>query len=68
MNELGASLLGRLVNAWRDIAGSRNEKSVSTDLSAEGDAETLQEQMQACLEGRGGEVTARANAARLGRT
>lgn len=68
MNELGASLLGRLVNAWRDIAGSRNEKGVSTDLSAEGDAETLQEQMQACLEGRGGEVTARANAARLGRT
>jgi malonyl-CoA decarboxylase len=68
MNELGASLLGRLVNAWRDIAGSRNEKGVSADLSAEGDAETLQNQMQACLEGRGGEVTARANAARLGRT
>ncbi|MBT5809266.1 MAG: malonyl-CoA decarboxylase [Rhodospirillaceae bacterium] len=68
MNELGVSLLGRLVNAWRDIAGSRNDKGVSPDLSAEGDAQTLQDQMQACLEGRGGEVTARANAARLGRT
>ena len=68
MNDLGVSLLGRLVNAWRDIAGSRNEKGVSSDLSAAGDAQTLQDQMQACLEGRGGEVTARANAARLGRT
>jgi malonyl-CoA decarboxylase len=68
MNERGVTLLGRLMNAWRDIASSRNDKGVTPDLSGEGDAQTLQDQMQACLDGRGGEVTARANAARLGQT
>lgn len=68
MSDRGVTLLKRLVGAWRDIAGSLSNGGITPNLSAAGDAKTLQQQMRACLEGHGGEVTARANAARLGRT
>lgn len=63
------TLLDRLRNLrtlWRDIAGSGRE-AVAPDLPDE-DAELLREQMQSCLEGKGGEGLARARAAQLGRT
>lgn len=66
------SLLDRLKTlrtAWRDIAGSSRGVSVDPvqpDLPAE-DADHLRKQMHACLEVRGGEVSARARAAALGR-
>lgn len=63
------SLLDRLRNLrhlWRDIAGSTRE-SIAPDLPPD-DAEQLRAQMRACLEGRGGEVSARSRAARLGRS
>jgi malonyl-CoA decarboxylase len=56
--------------AWRDIAASAREAVGATPrphLPRE-DADRLRVQMQACLEGRGGEVSARARAAELGRT
>jgi len=57
----------RIVNLWRDITDSVTG-TVDAALSADGDLERLREQMAACLEGRGGEVSARARAASLGRT
>ncbi|MCG8545077.1 MAG: malonyl-CoA decarboxylase [Alphaproteobacteria bacterium] len=57
----------RLVNLWRDLSDSVSG-TVDATLSSEGDVRRLREQMQACLEGRGGEVSARARAAALGRT
>src|SRR3546814_7239419 len=68
-SDLGAqpSLLNRLINAWRDIAGSPGSV-VRSDLSSDGDRRWLVEQMQSCLESRGGDVSARARAAALGRT
>ncbi len=63
------SLLDRLRNLrtlWRDIAGSARD-TVAADLPTE-DADQLRERMRACLDGRGGEVAARARAAQLGQT
>jgi malonyl-CoA decarboxylase len=48
----------RITEAWRDMASS---------VSGEGD-ETLEAQMQACLAGRGGEISARNRAAKLAQT
>ncbi len=56
--------------AWKDVAGSARVAltgSVRADLPDE-DAERLAGQIAACLEARGGEVSARARAADLGRT
>lgn len=61
--------LGRLKSAWRDIAGSARDVlagSPRPELSGE-DTRRLRERLRACLEGRGGEVAARARAADLGR-
>ena len=64
-----SSLFKRLIGAWNDIAGSvTSSTKVSPDLSSQDDAESLREQMVACLEARGGEVSARARAAALGHT
>ncbi len=60
--------LGNLRDAWRGIAGAAYDAAAATsrpDLP-EGHAERLREQMRACLETRGGEVSARARAAALG--
>jgi malonyl-CoA decarboxylase len=62
--------LTNLRGAWRDIALSARGVLTRTprpELSAD-DAGRLHEQMLSCLDGRGGEVTARARAADLGRT
>jgi malonyl-CoA decarboxylase len=59
-----------LRGAWRDIAASARGVLSGTprpDLSSD-DAERLRQQLRDCLDGRGGEVTARARAADLGRT
>jgi malonyl-CoA decarboxylase len=61
--------LKKLGNAWKGIAGSEYDESSATmqpDLP-DSDAQRLLEQMRACLETRGGEVSARARAAALGR-
>ncbi|NQU59695.1 MAG: malonyl-CoA decarboxylase [Rhodospirillales bacterium] len=55
-------------SAWRGIAGSGYDATTASsrpDLP-ESDLDTLKEQMRACLETRGGEVSARARAAALG--
>jgi malonyl-CoA decarboxylase len=58
-------------SAWRDIAASARgvvpQAPVSPDLP-ENDLQQMREQMQACLAAKGGEVSARARAAQLGRT
>src|SRR5258708_3096859 len=62
--------LNNLRGAWRDIAESARSAIGAPprpELPRE-DAERLREQMQNCLDGRGGEVSARARAADLGRT
>ena len=63
--------IGNLRNwrwSWRDIGfSSRGTPTPAPDL-AEDDAEQLRTQLRDCLEGRGGEVSARARAAELGRT
>jgi malonyl-CoA decarboxylase len=62
--------LTNLRSAWRDIAESARGVLVRgprAEFSA-GDLGRLREQMLSCLDGRGGEVTARARAADLGRT
>jgi malonyl-CoA decarboxylase len=59
-----------LRRAWRDIAESARSAMGSPlrpDLPRE-DRERLREQMRNCLDGRGGEVSARARAAELGRS
>ncbi len=64
-----SSLFKRLLGAWHDIAGAVTSNSkVSPDLSSQDDADSLRDQMAACLEARGGEVSARARAAALGGT
>jgi malonyl-CoA decarboxylase len=62
-----ASWLRRIRNVWRGIAGSFSS-TVRADLSSANDIRLLREQMQACLDARGGEVSARARAALLGET
>jgi malonyl-CoA decarboxylase len=62
--------LSNLRNAWRDIALSARgvlARAPRADLSGD-DIGRLREQMLNCLDARGGEVTARARAADLGRT
>ncbi|HWB47487.1 MAG TPA: malonyl-CoA decarboxylase [Stellaceae bacterium] len=62
--------LGKLRNVWREIATSTRGVLSGTarpDLP-EDDAQRLRQQMQSCLDGSGGEVSARARAAELGRT
>src|SRR5207302_5848393 len=62
--------LANLRSAWREIAGSARgvlSGAPRPDLP-EDDAARLREQMLSCLDGRGGEVTARARAAELGRS
>lgn len=63
----GATLLERLRGAWRDITHSISG-NLKPDLSTFSDVDRLREQMIACLEARGGEVSARSRAATLGRT
>jgi malonyl-CoA decarboxylase len=62
--------LARLRGAWREIAGSARGVLTGAprpDLP-EDDIARLRQQMLSCLDGRGGEVTARARAAALGRS
>ncbi|MDP6388698.1 MAG: malonyl-CoA decarboxylase [Alphaproteobacteria bacterium] len=61
------SFFDRLLGKWRDIAGSSTGEP-SADLAGEGDIDRLHEQMQACLDAKGGEVSARVRAAGLGRS
>ena len=56
----------RLRRAWREVAG-RGESAVPRAHLPDDDAERLRAQMRACLEAAGGEVSARARAADLGR-
>ena len=61
--------LSNLRTAWQSIAGAAYDASAASlrpDLPEE-DIGRLREQMRACLETRGGEVSARARAAALGR-
>ena len=56
--------LGRLKTAWRDVAGppaigATPARALRPDLPAE-DGQRVREQMRACLEAAGGEVSARA--------
>ncbi|MCB1776424.1 MAG: malonyl-CoA decarboxylase, partial [Candidatus Competibacteraceae bacterium] len=68
-----ASLLNRTMDnlreAWREMADWREGLFSATPGSnlPEKDAEALKAQMRDCLEARGGEVSARARAANLGR-
>jgi len=61
--------LQRLASLWRDVGdgqgGGPPLKLKDTDLSP-ADLETVRRHMRACLEGKGGEVSARARAAVLG--
>jgi malonyl-CoA decarboxylase len=69
MEDRSTSLLDRLKTLrtlWRDIAGGARD-APDADLPDD-DAARLRAQMRACLEGRGGEVSARARAAQLGRS
>jgi len=62
--------LDNLRTRWREIAASARGAVGApprTHLPKE-DAERLKEQIEACLDSRGGEVSARARAAQLGRT
>lgn len=62
--------LTNLRTAWREIAESARgvlAGAPRSELAAE-DTDWLRQQMLSCLDGRGGEVTARARAADLGRT
>src|SRR5215831_13703494 len=62
--------LTNLRGAWRDIAESARgvlAGAPRAEVSAD-DPDRLRQQMLSCLDGRGGEVTARARAADLGRT
>src|SRR5271167_1685965 len=62
--------LTNLRNAWREIAESARGVLAGAPRpeSVAADADQLRQQMLSCLDGRGGEVTARARAADLGRT
>ena len=62
--------LTNLRSAWRDIAESaRGVLAGAPKPDASGhDPDRVRQQMLSCLDGRGGEVTARARAADLGRT
>ncbi|HIJ62885.1 MAG TPA: malonyl-CoA decarboxylase, partial [Rhodospirillaceae bacterium] len=68
---VGHALLDRLKSlksVWRDIAASLGAaKRIAPELPPD-DAEMLRGQMRDCLLGLGGEVSARARAAGLGRS
>jgi malonyl-CoA decarboxylase len=68
---VGHGLMDRLKTLrglWRDIASSLGAASrIAPELPID-DAELLRAQMHDCLQGRGGEVSARARAATLGRS
>ncbi len=59
--------LVRIVNLWRDLSDTVTG-TVDASLSADGDIRRLRDQMRACLDARGGEVSARGRAAALGQT
>ena len=62
--------LTNIRNAWRELTDSARvvlTGAVRSDLPPE-DSERIERQITVCLEGRGGEVSARARAADLGRT
>lgn len=62
--------LSNLRRAWKDLTSAARVKltgTVRADLPRD-DCNLLKRQIDACLEGRGGEVSARARAADLGRT
>jgi malonyl-CoA decarboxylase len=62
--------LGNLRNVWRDIAASARGAwtgAPKPELSGD-DVERLRGQLRDCLDGRGGQVSARGRAASLGRT
>ena len=62
--------LTNLRSAWREIAESARGVLAGAPRSegSAADTDQLRQQMLSCLDGRGGEVTARARAADLGRT
>ncbi|HLJ64738.1 MAG TPA: malonyl-CoA decarboxylase [Stellaceae bacterium] len=61
--------LRSLARLWRDIAAAARIPGTTPGLHLEaGSAEALRQQMRDCLARRGGEVSARARAAALGRT
>jgi len=65
------SVVGRLRSAWRDISDQARNALASAPTAPELSSEDLQRlrlQLRACLDGKGGEVAARARAAELGRT
>ncbi|WP_413203894.1 malonyl-CoA decarboxylase [Rhodospirillum sp. A1_3_36] len=62
-------LMARLSSLWRDIPWSRNGpflENLSPDLP-DGEMDGVRSQLHDCLEGKGGEVSARSRAAALGR-
>ncbi len=66
------SILDRTVrnlrNGWRTIAGASYDVSTAVDRPhlPDSDLETLRKQMRACLDHKGGEVSARSETAKLG--
>lgn len=62
--------LDNLRSRWREIAASARGVVGAPPRATlpKEDADRLREQIEACLDGRGGEVSARARAAQLGRT
>lgn len=60
--------ISNLRDGWRTISGSSYDVSTATERPElpDTDLETLKKQMQACLNNKGGEVSARAEAANLG--
>ena len=60
--------LNNLKSGWQAIAGASYDASAASDRPdlPEGDLERIRTQMLECLEGRGGEVSARSRAAALG--
>ena len=61
-----ARTLASLREAWNDLAGTERVDAQKPDL-AERDTTVVRKQMAACLEGKGGEVSARQRAAALGK-
>lgn len=57
-----------LRNGWRSIAGTEYDVGIATARPhlPDSDLETLRKQMRACLDNKGGEVSARAETAKLG--
>ena len=60
--------LNNLKSGWQAIAGASYDASVASDRPdlPEGDLDRIRQQMLDCLEGKGGEVSARSRAAALG--